>query len=74
MRILVISVETFDKWNEKNRKNLVIDELTDEQFENINEQYEYGWGFDSLEEYVSAFNRDDNSCPVPSSHYIRVIS
>lgn len=46
-----------------------VDELTDEEFIELSN----GWHFDSIEEYIAAFNADANECPVPSYHYMRII-
>ncbi len=73
IEIIVISCHSLDKWNEENGTELGQAELTDEQFREISRRYDCGWHFDSMEEYVDAFNRDDNQCPVPDSHYIRVV-
>lgn len=73
MRILVISPDALDAWKHVTGSDLEYYQLTDEQFKDINERYERGWSFDSLEEFAAAFNCDDNTCPVPSTHYIRFV-
>ena len=71
MEILIISFDSLQEWNEKNGTNLSHDQLTDEQFREINETYHQGWGFSSPEEFAAAMNEDENDCPVPSEHFIR---
>lgn len=71
MEILIISFDSLQEWNEKNGTNLSYDQLTDEQFREINETYHQGWGFSSPEEFAANFNEDENDCPVPSEHFIR---
>lgn len=46
-----------------------VDELTDEQFMELSD----GWCFDTIEEFIEAFNENSWRCPVPSEHYIRII-
>ncbi len=73
MRIVIIRDSSLADWNEKNGTDLAFGELSDAQVEEINQDYDDGWSFDSWEEYVAMFNMDDNSCPEPSSQFIRVI-
>ena len=73
MTIKVISQDSIARWAEaKGVKEPEYKDLTDEEFAEINDVYESGWHFDSLEEFVDAFNRDDNSCPVPTCHFVRI--
>lgn len=75
MEIKVINQDNIGKWAKaKGIEEPNWHDLTDEQFSEINELYECSWSFDSLEDFVSAFNRDDNECPVPSCHFIRVFN
>jgi len=75
MKIKVINADSIGEWAEaKGIEEPPAQELTDEQFSEINEEYEGGWAFDSLEAFVSAFNNDTNECPVPSTHFIRVFN
>ena len=75
MKIKVISMDSIGEWAEaKGIEEPSAQELTDEQFSEINEEYECGWAFDSLDAFVSAFNNDANECPVPSTHFIRVFN
>ena len=71
MEILIISFDSLQEWNEKNGTDLSHDQLSDEQFREINETYHQGWGFSSPEEFAANFNEDENDCPVPSEHFIR---
>ena len=74
MQIKIISAENICEWAKDNGIPEPYYDLTDEQFSEINENYDHGWSFDSWEEFVSAFNRDDNCCPTPTCHYIRVFN
>ena len=73
MEIKVINMESIGEWAEsKGIEEPSWQDLTDEQFSEINELFDCGWHFDSLQEFVSAFNSDANECPVPSCHFIRI--
>ncbi|MBR2093300.1 MAG: hypothetical protein IJ904_04555 [Candidatus Methanomethylophilaceae archaeon] len=72
MRVIVISIGSLDAYCEKHGIRSASD-LTDKQFDEICRDYEDGWSFDSLEEFVDAFNEDRNDCPVPTEHCIRII-
>lgn len=77
MKIRILSIERLDQYVYKNNLEDVIDnygDLTDEQFIELNEKLEHGWGFDSWDEFVAEFNADSNLAPVPSEHYIRVFN
>lgn len=71
MEILIISFDSLQEWNRKNGTDLSHNQLSDEQFREINETYNQGWGFPSLEEFAASFNEDENDCPVPCEHFIR---
>lgn len=73
MTIKVINQESIAEWAEsKGIEEPDWEDLTDEEFSEINEMYDYGWEFDSLEEFVNAFNNDLNECPVPTNQFIRI--
>ena len=78
MKIYVISNNAFERWLMENMQNAAneeksVSDLTDEEFVAICNKHHDGWHFDSLEEFVSAFNSDSPFAPGPSYHFIRVI-
>ena len=75
MKIKVINVDSISDWaQDKGIEEPWWEDLTDEQFSEINEEYEDGWSFDSIEDFVWSFNTDDNDCPVPTAHILRIFN
>lgn len=72
MKIRVVSSWSIEEWNESKGTDKSFEELSDEEFIEVNEKYNNGWSFESMDEFVDAFNYDSNKCPTPSEHYIRV--
>lgn len=75
MKIYVIALKSFNYWLTKNNLNLdkKVEDLTDDEFIAICNEYQEGWHFDSWDEFIDAFNRDSPYAPEPSHHYIRVV-
>ena len=73
MKILVISLNSLQKWNEKNGTQKNFCDLTDEEFARINKEYDNGWSFDGYEDLIAELNADGPEAPTPSEHYIRAI-
>lgn len=76
MKIYVISIDAIERWIDNHNKPAAkadVNNLTDEEFLEICNKYADGWHFNSVEEYVKAFNEDLNNVPESSYHYIRAI-
>lgn len=74
MKILIISFDSLQEWNDRNNMKKKADELTDEEFAQINEDYEDGWCFNSFEEFTAFYNNYYDNAPIPdTSLYIRAV-
>ena len=72
MKIIVISSDALNRWNEAYMLGLSQESLTDAQFEEIAENFG-GWTFSSYEGLISEMNSNGPCAPVPEKHFIRVI-
>lgn len=76
MKIYVISINAIERWIDNHNKPAAkadVNNLTDKEFIEICNKYADGWHFNSVEEYIKAFNEDLNNVPESSHHYIRAI-
>ena len=71
MKVRVITFDSYEEYCEENNLDIYVTDLTDKQFMDIYEEEGKYWEFDSLEEFQTAFNTDDNSAPTPTYHIIR---
>lgn len=75
MIIRVISCDALNDYNEEHETDFCsANDLSDEVFKAINEEYCGGWHFDSFEEFVDEFNADGSYAPMPSEHFIRMFN
>lgn len=74
MVIRVISLDSvIDYYEEKGKSTPPsIEHISDKVFKKINEEYEDGWSFPSVEAFINEFNGDGEYAPVPNEHYLRV--
>jgi hypothetical protein len=76
MKIRVLSFSRLDSYlyehDMEDRFEDGYDTMTDEEFRQLNEEIEGGWGFNSWAEFVANFNEDTNLAPMPSEHILRV--
>ena len=72
MKILIIYVRALERWNEKHGTDLGWEQLSDEQFQEIVDEYE-GITLNSIDELVREMNVYGARTPSPGNHYIRVI-
>ena len=76
MKIRIIKFEDYESYKgddiyDNDGDDFGFESITDEEFMEIYKRCE-PWEFNSLEAFVSAFNNDADTAPVPSCHYIRV--
>ena len=71
-KIYVISSDALFDWCLNKNIDIYVDDLTDEQFLEINRKYMNGWHFNSIEDFIIAFNSDWN-VPDSGEHYLRLI-
>ena len=73
MKILIISVSDLDSWNELHGTEKSYHELTDEEFIQINKEFNNSSCVHSLEELIDEINTDGTNAPIPDNNYVRVI-
>lgn len=67
-KLYIVDIDNFYVGEYENDERSV-DEFTDEEII----KFSNGWCFDSWDEFIEHFNRDDYDAPTPTQHYMRLI-